>query len=146
MTRGDKNMGDMQSIVRTHYDAFNDGDLDRAMSVFDADCELVTPLGPARGVAEHRAFLEGYFAAFPDSRVEALRTFFTGDTIIVEGVYSGTQTGELAGPGGTVPATGKHVSVPYADFFHVRGGVVVSHRIYWDNAGFMAQLGVLPGG
>ena len=139
-------MGDIQSIVRTHYDAFNDSDLDEAISVMDADCELVTPLGAARGAAQHRAFLEGYFAAFPDSRVEALRTFEAGDTIIVEGVYSGTQTGDLVGPGGTVPASGRRVSIPYADFFHVRDGMVVSHHIYWDNTGFMAQLGVMPGG
>jgi len=145
-TRGEKNMGDLREIQRTHYDAFNSGDLDRAMSVFDAGCELVTPLGPARGVAEHRGFLEGYFAAFPDSRVEALRTFDAGDTIVVEGMYSGTQTGDLVGPDGTIPASGRHVSVPYADFFHIRGGKVVSHHIYWDNAGFMAQLGVMPGG
>ena len=139
-------MGDIQGIVRTHYNAFNDGDIDEAISVMDADCELVTPLGAARGAAQHRAFLDGYFTAFPDSRIEALRTFESGDTIIVEGVYSGTQTGELAGPAGTVPASGRRVSIPYADFFHVRGGAVVSHHIYWDNAGFMAQLGVIPGG
>ena len=74
-----------------------------------------------------------------------LRTFEVGDTIIVEGTYSGTQTGPLVGPGSTIPATGKAFSFPYVDILQARDGKVISHRIYWDNVTFLSQLGVLPG-
>jgi len=85
-------------------------------------------------------------AKSPNSiRLQALRSFEDGDTIIVEGVYSGTQSGDLAGPGGTIPASGRTFSLPYVDFIQARGGKIISHRMYWDNATFMAQLGAMPG-
>ena len=56
-----------------------------------------------------------------------------GDTVIVEGDYSGTQTGDLVGAAGTIPATGRSFSFPFADVFTVAGGKVVRHAIYWDN-------------
>jgi hypothetical protein len=30
------------------------------------------------------------------------------------------------------------------DIFQARDGKFVSHRIYWDNATFLAQLGLMP--
>ncbi len=138
-------MSDLQELVRTHYEGINGGDLDKALSVFDPDCEIVTPQGPMRGAAAQRALGEAFQAAVPDNRLEALRTFEDGDTIIVEGVYTGTQTGDLVGPGGTVPASGRSFSLPYVDLFQARDGKIVAHRIYWDNATLMAQLGAGPG-
>jgi steroid delta-isomerase-like uncharacterized protein len=137
-------MSDLQELLRTHYEGVNSGDLDKALSVFDPDCEIVTPQGPMRGAAAQRALGEAFRAAAPDNRLEALRTFEDGDTIIVEGVYSGTHTGDLAGPGGTIPASGRTFSLPYVDLFQARAGKIVAHRIYWDNATFMAQLGATP--
>jgi steroid delta-isomerase-like uncharacterized protein len=138
-------VSDLQELVRIHYEGVNSGDLDSALSVFDPDCEGVTPLGPMRGAAAQKAFGEAFRAAVPDNRLEILRQFEAGDTIIVEGVYTGTQTGDLAGPGGTIPASGRTFSLPYVDLFQARDGKIVSHRIYWDNATFMAQLGAMPG-
>ena len=43
-----------------------------------------------------------------------------------------------------LPATGHSFSLPYVDIFQARDGKFVSHRMYWDNAMFPAQLGVLP--
>lgn len=138
-------MSDLQELVRIHYEGVNSGDLDAALSVFDPDCEGVTPMGPMHGSAAQKAFGEAFRAAVPDNRLEILRQFEAGDTIIVEGVYTGTQTGDLAGPAGTIPASGRTFSLPYVDFFQQRDGKIVSHRIYWDNATFMAQLGATPG-
>lgn len=138
-------MSELQDLVRTHYDGFQTGDLDAAMSVFDPDVETQTPNGAMKGIDEFRALNQAFLTAAPDQRLEVLRTFEDGDTIIVEGTYSGTQTGQLVGPHSTIPATGKAFSFPYADILQVRDGKVISHRIYWDNATFLAQLGVLPG-
>ena len=48
--------------------------------------------------------------------------------MIVEGVYTGTHTGPLAGPAGVIPATGRSFSLPYVDIFQARDGKFVSHR------------------
>ena len=79
-----------------------------------------------------------------ESLPEALHTWEDGDTVLVEGVYTGTQTGDLVGPGGTIPATGRSFRLPYLDIFQARDGKFVSHRIYWDNLALLTQLGVVP--
>jgi ketosteroid isomerase-like protein len=43
-----------------------------------------------------------------------------------------------------IPASGRSFSLPYVDIFRAQDGKFVSHRIYWDNAMLLAQLGVLP--
>ena len=43
-----------------------------------------------------------------------------------------------------IPPTGRAFTLPYVDIFQARDGKFVSHRIYWDNAAFLAQLGLLP--
>jgi hypothetical protein len=87
---------------------------------------------------------EAFRTAAPDNRIQARCTWEAGDTIIVEGVYTGTHTGPLAGPAGVIPATGRSFTLPYVDIFQAREGRFTSHRIYWDNAMFMAQLGLMP--
>jgi|SRR5689334_17408150 steroid delta-isomerase-like uncharacterized protein len=137
-------MSDLQRLVRIHYEGVNSGDMDTAGSVFAADCENVSPYGTTRGIEALRQMGEAFRAAAPDSRLEARSTWESGGTVIVEGVYTGTHTGPLAGPGGVVPPTGRAFTLPYVDIFQARDGKFVSHRIYWDNATFLAQLGLLP--
>jgi ketosteroid isomerase-like protein len=137
-------MSQLEQMLDAHYAGVNAGDLDAALSVFDPDCEIVTPDGTMKGVAAQRALGEAFRTAAPDNRLNALRTFEVGDTIIVEGVYTGTHTGPLVGPGGTIPATGRAFSFPYCDVLQARDGRFVSHHIYWDNVTFLAQLGLMP--
>jgi len=137
-------MSELQQLLETHYAGVNSGDLDAALVVFDPDCETLTPNGPANGVEAFRAMGEAFRIAAPDNRLEVLHTFEAGDTIIVEGVYSGTHTGPLASPEGTIPATGRSFSFPYVDILQARDGKFVSHRIYWDNFTFLSQLGLMP--
>lgn len=65
-----------------------------------------------RGAAAQRRLAEALRAAVPDKRLVALRTFEDGDAIVVEGVCSGAQTGDLVGPGGTVPRASERASRP----------------------------------
>jgi len=137
-------MGDLQRLVRIHYEGVNSGDLDTAGSMFADDCVNVSPYGTTRGIEAFRQMGEAFRTAAPDNRIEAHHTWEDGDTVIVEGVYTGTHTGPLAGPGGVIPATGKSFTLPYVDIFQARDGKFVSHRIYWDNVAFMTQLGLMP--
>src|SRR2546430_11574190 len=137
-------MSQLEQMLQTHYAGVNSGDLDAALSVFDPECEIVTPDGTMTGAAAQRAIGETFRTAAPDNRLKALRTFEAGDTIVVEGVYSGTHTGPLVGPAGTIPATVRAFSFPYVDVLQAHDGMFISHRIYWDNVTFLAQLGVMP--
>jgi len=137
-------MSQLQDLLDVHYKGVNSGDFDVALSVFDPDCEIVTPQGAMTGAEAQRALGEAFRTAAPDNKLTPLRTFESGDTIVVEGVYSGTHTGPLVGPAGTIPATGRAFSFPFVDILQARDGKFVSHRIYWDNVTFLAQLGLMP--
>ena len=137
-------MSELQRLVRIHYEGVNSGDFDAAGSVLAEDCETTSPYGTLQGTGAIRQMGEAFRAAAPDNRIEALRTWEAGDSVIVEGVYTGTHTGPLAGPGGVIPASGRSFSLPYVDIFQARDGKFVSHRMYWDNAAFLAQLGLMP--
>jgi len=49
-------------------------------------------------------------------------------------------------PEGTIPATGKRLTLRGADAITVRDGLIRSHRVYYDQLGFMTQLGLVPEG
>ena len=136
-------MSDLLSLVHATYDALNAGDLDACRPYFAEDVETITPGGTLHSLDEWRAMGEAFLAAVPDMHHETVRTFESEDTIVVEGIYSGTQTGPLVGPTGTLPPSGNAFAFPYVDIFRTVDGKVVSHRIYWDNLGFMSQLGAL---
>jgi predicted ester cyclase len=135
---------ELSDIVDAHYKGMNNSDLDLAMSVFAEDVETLTPQGPSQGLEAFRAFGQAFLDAVPDGTITAERVFETGDAIIVEGTYSGTHLGPLAGPTGPISPTGRSFTFPYVDILQARDGKVVSHHIYWDNLAFMAQLGLLP--
>lgn len=138
-------MSELTDIRDTHYRGITTHDLDVAESVFADDVVTMTPTGVLHGKAEFRAFGDAFDAAAPDATIRADRTFEAGDTIITEGTYEGTHTGDLVGPEMTVPASGNRFAFSFVDFMRVADGACVDHRIYWDNLGFMAQIGALPG-
>jgi hypothetical protein len=66
------------------------------------------------------------------------------DRVAVEGSFVGTFTETLDGPTGPVPPTGRAFRVEFADFFQIRDGGVVAHRVYYDQVDFLGQLGLMP--
>jgi ketosteroid isomerase-like protein len=137
-------MSTLLGLVRQHYDALGRGDLDAVGELFDPAVETVTPNGTLKGLDEFRAFGELFRTAMSDMHHEIIRSYELGDTVVVEGVFSGIHTGPMVGPEGAIPPSGNAVAFPFADFLQYRDGKCVSHRIYWDNVALLAQLGVVP--
>ena len=137
-------MGQHRAFVDTVYGLLNAFDFDAIEPYFAANVETQTPAGTLKTRDEWRAMGEAFHAAAPDAHHQIVRCVEDGDTVVVEGVYAGTQTGPLATESGTLPASGNAFALPYADFFRINDGVCVSHHVYWDNVGFLMQLGVNP--
>lgn len=135
-------MSTLLNLIRQHYINTERGDLDASVPLFAPDVETVTPQGTLRGLDKFRAMGEAFGQAFTDMHYEIVRSIEDGDTVAIEAVFSGRHTGLLKTPDGEVPATGNTVSFPFADFFEVRDGVCVSHRVYWDNVALMTQMSV----
>jgi ketosteroid isomerase-like protein len=63
--------------------------------------------------------------------------------VVVEFRGRGTHTGPLANPAGDIRATGRKVDIPFCQVYRLKGGKIVSSRLYFDTATMMGQLGLL---
>jgi predicted ester cyclase len=139
-------MGQLRTMVETHYRGVSEGDLDLAASVFTPDVVSIDPgAGRMEGIDAFRGYGETFLRAFPDGRLRADRIVAeTDSSIVVEGTFSGTHTGPLAGPDGEIPPTGRRLALPFVDVFDARDGRFVEHHIYYDQMALLGQLGLVP--
>lgn len=89
-----------------------------------------------------RAYAERWATAFPDSKVEVESVTGGPDGYVVEFIGSGTHSGPLVGPLGSLPPTGRRISLRFAEAAHVRDGKIADGRLYFDMATMMSQLGL----
>ena len=90
------------------------------------------------GAAAVDAFLAENRRAFPDFRFHPARTVAAGDSVLVEGTFTGTHEGTWRG----LPATGRKVSFRMAVVFEFDGEDLVCERVYFDLGTPLRQLGV----
>jgi steroid delta-isomerase-like uncharacterized protein len=126
---------------RALEEGFNQGRLE----VFDEICapDVVTH-DPAeqedvRGIEAQKERTAGYRTAMPDLNVTIEEIFASGDFVATRWTARGTNDGELMG----MPPTGNRVEITgnSIDRFDAEGKLVETWD-QWDNAGFMAQLGI----
>ena len=133
-------------VVRSLFEAFNDGDLDRAAATVADDFELVDV---AAGQTFHgpegcREWLGTFRTALPDARTEIVNLFTDGERVASEHIGRGTHSGPFVTPTGTIPATGRRVELRIGEIYEVRDGKIAKLYAYYDSATMMRQLGLLP--
>ena len=137
-------MTDAAELSKAWFAAIEGGDIEAAVALLADDVEFDTPTGPLRGAAAVRPFVQGYIDGFPDGRFEIKSEMSVGSRAAVEGVYAGTNSGSMATPQGEMPATGREVALPFVSIIEtVDGERISSHRVYWDQMAFLAQLGMM---
>ena len=137
-------MGAARDVVEGFYRLFAAGDFAGATALYTEDCITVTPAGSLDN-AGHEAMGRTFKQAFPDGHMEVVRTVEAGDEVCVIGRFKGTHTGDLVSPGGTVPASGQSLDLPFADYFRVDGGRIVAQESYFDQMTLLGQVGALGG-
>jgi steroid delta-isomerase-like uncharacterized protein len=133
--------------MRENIDAFNIGDWERVKATLTPD-SVYEELGTQRriqGADEVIKADQGWKQAFPDAKGTIRNIFASGNLVTAEVVWEGTHRGALAGPGGTIPATGKRVRVPAVLVATVQVGKIKETRHYFDMMTMLQQLGVAPG-
>ena len=137
-------MADNVTLVRNLFDAWNSRDVDAVASGVDANCTIVdmgsgtTVQGPDGFVA----FTAALFDAMPDAQFTLDHVTAQGDTVAVEYTGRGTHTGDLVLPAGTIPATGRSITVHVCEVDEIRNDKIASARVYVDSGAIMAQLGI----
>jgi steroid delta-isomerase-like uncharacterized protein len=133
-----------REVVGQFYELFSAGDVDGALSVCADDLEVIDPaMGQVHGLEAFREYLGTFKRAMPDARAIVENAAESGDTVAVEGRFTGTHTGPLATDDGDVEPTGAAVDLRFADISQVRNGKIVAYHTYYDQLGLLTQLGLM---
>ena len=89
---------------------------------------------------ELKHFINSFHTAFPDGQITIEEVIAEGDTVAMRGTYCGTQTGQFQ----NIPPTGKTVTVPAQDIYHLSEGKIVEHCGGPNLLRLLQQLGVIP--
>jgi steroid delta-isomerase-like uncharacterized protein len=102
----------LEKTIAAYGNAWNAHDVEAilAMHTEDSVFENHTSGGKAVGKAAIREVLKGVFAAFPDIRFDARRTYVRDGVVTQEWTASGTLAIPFAKGGATVQPTGRKVS------------------------------------
>lgn len=133
--------------ARSFVDAFNDSDWDRAASLLTPNAiynEVGTQLR-VQGAADIAHGLQSWKEAMPDVKGTVTGAFANTDRAVLEITWKGTHTGPMAGPSGTIPASGKSQVTPSAFIFEFEGDKIKESRNYFDMLSFLQQIGAVPG-
>lgn len=116
----------------------------RAKIAFDlvATNAQITDLarGLAHGREEERERVQRLRAAFPDMRVEDVRTVSDGSKIGIAYVLRGTHLGPYQG----IVPTGRRIEARAAAIFRVADARIADMQTVIDGRGILRQIGVLP--
>jgi limonene-1,2-epoxide hydrolase len=136
-------MSDTRAAFDQLTKAINAHDFDNIVGQYHPEATVSGPDGSFTGREEIRTYFQEFQEAFPDLHINVWSKITSGDLASDEWVLSGTNTGPLRLPDGTVlDPTGAAVQVRGCDVAAVENGQVVSHRVYFDQASVMEQLGL----
>jgi SnoaL-like domain len=123
------------------------GEIEGFVGMQAPDCTWITPNAEIHGRDQLRGWLAPWLNGFPaDRRHELTRVVEHDGTVYAEGVFRGVNTGPMETPEGTLPATGRPLAMPFAIAVDVdmAAGYATTVNLYFDQLGFLAQLGLLP--
>ena len=131
-----------KKIASDSWDAFNQKDAAKAASYY-AENAVVRDYGspmPDSGRERIQQVWQMYITAFPDAHVTIEDEVAHGDMVVQRWRVVGTNSGPMM----DMPATNKPVDVHGCSIFHIVNGKIQFEWEYWDQAGFMRQLGMMP--
>ena len=132
--------GAQTSVLDEYTAAWNSHDTEKVVSFFTDDC-VYEDIGfslTKRGKEELRAFINGFFATFPDTNFELTSSFISGNWYCGEWVWSGTHKGNMPG----LPATGKSFSIRGVSVGELKEGKIKRNADYYNKMDLLQQIGI----
>lgn len=125
-----------ETLVRAHFEAINDRDLDRAADLHADDVRFHSLGRTIDGFEAVRGSWRAQLEAVPDleDAIEAL--IADGDTVAVRYTTTGTHEGDLLG----IEGTGQSVEVTSMAMLRVEDGEIAEWWNYPDVTGLLRQL------
>jgi steroid delta-isomerase-like uncharacterized protein len=138
-------MSEALETARLYDAAFNAQDAETRAANQMPNIEVMLPGGVTlRGPDEVAAAVGGFWEALPDCKITPANVVAAEDTVLTEGILSGTHTGPFRTPQGEIPASGNRVKLRYASVKQIRDGKVAHENLYFDQLELLQQLGALP--
>lgn len=137
-------MADNTTLARSLYEGWNERDFDQLAEAMAPDGEIsVVGTGDVfKGPEGSRRYNKMWADGFPDGVITVDNIIGSGDQVVVEFTGRGTHTGTLVTSMGSIPATGRSLTLKLCDVTEFREGKVKSQRNYFDSGSLMAQLGL----
>jgi steroid delta-isomerase-like uncharacterized protein len=141
--------GEQQDLIKRAdgiLEAFNAADWQR-FAVAMAPEVVYEETGTQRRVDDVAAYVQlcqGWKQAFPDARGEIRNVIASGNTVVQEIIWEGTQTGTLEGPGGPLPPSGRRINVPASLWITFSGDQAKEVHHHVDVLTMLGQLGAIP--
>jgi len=126
-------------LLRTAFEAFNAGDVDKCMALTTPDLimNLAELPEPRHGQHVWRQGFEMMKQAFPDLHADIEDIVAADDRVALRLRFRGTHSGEFLGH----PATGRPVEYVSHEFYRVADGLIAEEWICSDLATLFRQLG-----
>jgi steroid delta-isomerase-like uncharacterized protein len=133
-------------IARDVIDAFNAKDGERFKKQLSATV-VYDEVGTNRKFQGADAWLqvwEQWRNAFPDVKGTITNAVASGNAVVQEITWQGTQSGPLSLPGRTIPASGKRQITRTSLVLVFEGDRVKESRLYFDMLTLLQQIGAMP--
>jgi steroid delta-isomerase-like uncharacterized protein len=138
----------LKQFIKEHIQAANQHDLEAFVNSYSQAATVYDPMysEPLKGRDAIRKDEKEFIAAFPDMTFTLGEVMEGGDMVAFEVIARGTHKGPLTGPTGPIPATNRTINLPIAGFARIdEEGLIAEERRYYNVAGLMQQLGLMPG-
>lgn len=129
----------MVAVVERHLKAEGAGDVEGAVSVYSDDIvhdAVGFPGSPRSGKDAAREFYRHLTSNFRTEDEQPLHRYFSGDTMVLEQMMTGTVIGEMLG----LPGDGRRITFRILHVFDFRDGLVTREQVWLDSAAIVAQL------
>jgi steroid delta-isomerase-like uncharacterized protein len=133
-------VGHNEAAVRRAADAWNAGNLDGYLELYDENIKLHGYTPEPMGKADVREFYKGIFAAFAGVQLEFHEVFGADEALCIRFVMAGRHDGTFMG----VPPTGRDIRLDGITILHFRDGRCIERWSQADMLGLLVQVGALP--
>lgn len=133
-----------QEIADHVLEIWNVGNLDLVDHTYAPDYvrHYVDIYPDIEGIDAYKKWITDTRTTFPDFNVTITdEPIIQGEMIVSRFVFTGTHTGPLNSPAGTLPPTGKKVRASGVTINHVIDGKIVEEWLYFNQASTLQQLG-----
>ncbi len=133
----------VKALLDKVLEMWNKPDLDLIPQLYTADCQAFTSSAPAPYVGHEgiKKWIEANRAMMPDMVMTFPEAVVQGDRIATVWTMTGTQTGPMPMPGGTLPASNRKVSITGLAIDYLKDGKFAKEVVVFNLLDMLMQLG-----